>query len=58
MEHITLICNECFELFDVDIIEGLNWLNRHEDFGDPILCPVCREELDEEEKDNLFSQPI
>ena len=54
-KEITLICNACHDLFVVEMVDGLNWLNRHEDFGDPILCPVCREELDEEEKDNLFS---
>ena len=58
MEQITLICNACCELFDVEIVEGLNLINRHEDFGDPLLCPVCVEESDEEETDHLLSQPV
>lgn len=58
MEQITLICNACCELFDVEMVEGLNWINRHEDFGDPILCPVCIEECDEEKTDNLLSESV
>ena len=57
-QEITLCCNACHELFETEMFHGLNWINRHNDFGDPILCPVCIEELDEEEICNLSCQPI
>ena len=40
-QTIDLICNECCELFSVEMIEGLNMVSRHEDFADPILCLEC-----------------
>ena len=57
-QEITLVCNACHELFDIEMIAGLNWINRRECFGDPVLCPVCMEELDEEEICNLSCRPI
>ena len=48
---INLICINCKDTFEIEMIEGLNRINRQEDFGDVILCEDCIPEDPYEEED-------
>ena len=51
-DNISLRCDECKELFEVEMGIGMSMLAFNEESGDPILCGVCfpEEPYSEEEE--------